>query len=68
MQLWPDAYMATNRTTSPFAGTLAAEALPARMCSQHEVLLLACGAANRSEDALSIEREFDAVPGGIVEP
>jgi hypothetical protein len=45
-----------------------AEALRARLRAQDAELAAACDAANRSEDVLSIEREFDAVPGGIVEP
>ncbi len=45
-----------------------AEALQARLRDRDEALALACDEANRSEDVLAIEREFDAVPSHIVEP
>jgi hypothetical protein len=45
-----------------------AEALQSRLRDRDEALALACEVANGSEDVLAMEREFDAVPGDIVEP
>jgi Arc/MetJ family transcription regulator len=45
-----------------------ADALRARLSARDEELALACDVANRSADVRSIEREFDAIQGDIVEP
>jgi hypothetical protein len=45
-----------------------AEALMAKLQTQDDELARACDLANRSEDILSIEREFDAISSDIAEP
>jgi hypothetical protein len=45
-----------------------AEALMAKLQMQDEELARACDLANRNEDILSIEREFDAISSDIAEP
>lgn len=45
-----------------------AEALAARLRKQDDALIRACEIANRDEDVLAIEREFEAIGGDIAEP
>jgi stage V sporulation protein SpoVS len=45
-----------------------AETVATRLRKQHEALIRACGIANRDDDVLAIEREFDASGGDIAEP
>ena len=45
-----------------------AEALRAKLELRDEELARACELANRNEDILSIEREFDAISSDITEP
>jgi hypothetical protein len=43
-------------------------ALTARLRKQDDALIRACEIANRDEDVLAIEREFDAIGGDLAEP
>jgi hypothetical protein len=45
-----------------------AEALRARLRAEDAALVRACEAANRNDDILSIERDFDAISADIDEP
>jgi hypothetical protein len=45
-----------------------AEALATRLRKQDDALIRACEVANRDEDLLAIEREFDAIGSDIAEP
>ena len=45
-----------------------AEAVAARLRKQDDALIRACDIANRDEDLVAIEREFDVMSGDIAEP
>jgi hypothetical protein len=45
-----------------------AEAVAARLRKEDAALIRACEIANRDEDLLAIEREFDAISSDIAEP
>jgi hypothetical protein len=45
-----------------------AEAVAARLRKQDDALVRACEIANRDEDLLAIEREFDVIGSDIAEP
>jgi hypothetical protein len=45
-----------------------AEAVAARLRKQDDALIRACGVANRDEDLLAMEREFDVIGCDIAEP
>jgi hypothetical protein len=45
-----------------------AEALAAKLRSQDDALVRACDIANRDEDLLAMEREFDNIGSDIAEP
>jgi len=45
-----------------------AEAVAARLRKREDALIRACDIANRDEDLLAIEREFDVIGSDIAEP
>jgi hypothetical protein len=45
-----------------------AEAMAARLRKQDDALIRACEIANRDEDLLAIEREFETISSDIAEP